>query len=92
MYLLNCTNCDDIQRLTQKPRTCECGQCLGAVDASGNHPEVQGFHARVLQIDWEQYDSAAPNEPKTWTVCYSQRHASETQSTVPPPSRRHTER
>lgn len=87
MYLLNCTKCDDIQRLVQKPRYCECGECRGAVDSTGNHPEVQGFHARLLKIDWEQYDSAAPGEPKTWTVCYSDQHGSQKLPSAPPTGR-----
>jgi hypothetical protein len=70
MFLLNCKNCDDVQRLVTKVRRCECGQSSGFLDAMGEQPHIEGDHARLVKIHWEQYDSAVEGEPKTWVLCY----------------------
>lgn len=68
MYLLNCRNCDDVLRLGPHVRRCDCGQTSGHLDGTRIPPIVEGFHARVLKIDWEQYDSAVPGETRRWQV------------------------
>jgi hypothetical protein len=53
MLLLNCTRCDDVVKLVEKERRCECGL------TTGWHTDdqlVTGGPHRVLTIDWEVYD------------------------------------
>jgi len=54
MLLLNCTRCDDVVKLVEKVRTCECGAARGKLSDSG---EVEALgSARVLAINWRSYD------------------------------------
>lgn len=66
MYLLNCRACDDVVKLIEKPRTCECGRSRGGIDGNGD-PSVQG-NARVLTIAWEAYDGITEGESRPFTV------------------------
>ena len=71
MFLLNCTNCDDVQRLSLKVRYCECAQSRGVLHPRTELPKVEGLHARIIEIPWEQYDRAIEGETQTWRVCYA---------------------
>jgi hypothetical protein len=54
LLLLNCTRCDDVVKLVEKVRICECGGTRGKVDEDGN-VEALGS-PRVLSIAWRVYD------------------------------------
>lgn len=62
--LLNCRTCEDIVRLTDKIRTCECGSSRGRMTnlPEGNEPHIQGSSARVLAMQFEDYDRLVPGE------------------------------
>lgn len=64
MYLLNCSECDDIQLLVDKPRTCECGKAQGRLAKS--RPVLEGTTARLFVIPWESYDLAATGLVGQW--------------------------
>lgn len=54
MLLLNCIRCDDVVKLIEKVRICECGATHGRVSDDG---EVEALGSpRVLSIGWEVYD------------------------------------
>lgn len=53
MKLLNCTRCDDVVKLVDNGRGCECGASYGRLRDEA--PDVTG-PCRVLTIDWEVYD------------------------------------
>jgi hypothetical protein len=57
MKLMNCTRCDDVVKLVDKIRFCECGMCQGVAGEDGS-VDVGGA-ARVLTIAWETYDGLA---------------------------------
>ncbi len=57
MKLMNCTRCDDVVKLVDKGRTCECGLCEGIITADGS--VVVNGTGRVLTIAWEVYDGLA---------------------------------
>ncbi len=66
-FLLNCRDCDDILRLEDGlRRPCMCGHSTAAFDSRGK-VMVSG-NARLIEISYEDYDSAAPGEPKRWKV------------------------
>jgi hypothetical protein len=54
MLLLNCTRCDDVVKLVEGLRACECGATLGKADEDGNVETIGP--ARVLSIAWRVYD------------------------------------
>jgi len=54
LLLLNCTRCDDVVKLVETVRICECGATRGKVS---DHGDVEALGSpRVLSIDWEAYD------------------------------------
>ena len=57
MKLLNCTRCDDVVKLVDKERACECGLSRGRV-LEDSCVELHG-PARILIIAWEDYDGLA---------------------------------
>lgn len=65
LFLMNCQACDDVVKLIEKTRNCECGHSSGQL----THPTyfVTGA-ARVLAIRWEDYDAAIEGEPRPFTV------------------------
>ncbi len=70
MILLNCQSCDDVVRLTDQNRHCECRRSSGWV-SSAPSPHG-GAHitgpARVLSISWESYDGIIEGEQRPFTV------------------------
>ena len=63
--LLNCRSCEDILRLTEKRRTCECGKSTGnmvKVKGGGEEPHIDGTYARILAMQFEDYDRLVPGE------------------------------
>lgn len=83
MYLLNCTACDDILRIGDKVRRCECGRCgawqgMKMPDASFTRLQPPGAAPnealwltgawRVIRIPWEEYDGAAQGSRRSWSV------------------------
>ena len=66
ILLLNCRVCDDIVRVHEdSPRICFCGQSAAKfVDGEFVHTGT----SRVIEIELEEYDGAAPGEPRRWTV------------------------
>jgi len=66
ILLLNCRQCDDIQRLHEEmPRTCLCGKSAGRFTLAGF---VCSGPARILEISIEEYDGAGPGENRRWRV------------------------
>jgi hypothetical protein len=66
IQLLNCRICDDILRVHEEmPRTCLCGK--SAARYTGKEFSFTGS-CRILIIDIEEYDGAAPGKPRKWTV------------------------
>lgn len=64
ILLLNCRQCDDIQRLHEEmPRTCLCGKSAGRFDGKSF---VCSGPARLFEIAIEEYDGAAPGEDRKW--------------------------
>lgn len=61
LFLMNCRNCEDVQRITEKLRRCECGKTEAVVLKSGA-PEVRGVYGRILAMNFEDYDKLAPGE------------------------------
>ncbi len=54
LLLLNCTRCDDVVKLVEKVRICECGGARGKASDNG---EVEALgSARVLAVGWKAYD------------------------------------
>jgi hypothetical protein len=66
MMLLNCTHCDDLVALTDKPRSCVCGRSTGRMEGSQS-PVISGT-ARLAEIPWEDYDGAASGEWRRWRL------------------------
>lgn len=67
LLLLNCVCCDDIVRLVEARRACECGRSEGWITLTG--AVVKSIvTARVLEIDWESYDGIAEGESRHFTV------------------------
>ncbi len=66
LWLLNCTRCDDVQRIVERQRGCECDSVHAMLDIHGK-PHLIG-PGRILTIPWEAYDGAAPGDQRTWTV------------------------
>lgn len=64
--MLNCLNCDDVLRLVEAERKCECGKSSGSCSARG--AIATSGPVRVLQIPWEHYDRARPGEDQSWFV------------------------
>ena len=66
MLLLNCRVCDDILRAhDDMPRSCLCG--ASRTETVNEELRFIG-HCRVLEIEVEQYDGAAPGQDRTWRV------------------------
>lgn len=65
LRLLNCTHCDDVVKLVDKERICECGMSRGS--DSGAEVRVSG-PARVLAIEWEVYDGLAEGIERPFRV------------------------
>ena len=66
ILLLNCRSCDDILRLDEeRGRACLCG--MSAARFVAGKWMVSG-NARLLKIDFEQYDGAAKGLKRTWEV------------------------
>lgn len=64
ILLLNCRNCDDILRLNDDvARSCLCGQSKATIE---DGEVVTTGPSRIFEIDYEQYDGAAPGENKIW--------------------------
>lgn len=73
MILLNCTKCDDMVVLGDKPRSCLCGGCTGRlVEAPGSVPTVSG-PARLAEIPWEAYDMASGGDWQRWRLLLPKR-------------------
>lgn len=67
IWLLNCRRCDDIFRVTERMRSCECAHASGQLDAL-EVPQVEGLQARLLSIEWEDYDGVIEGESRQWKV------------------------
>lgn len=65
--LLNCRRCDDIVKLIEKSRSCECGASSGRLENESAGAEVTG-PARVLLIPWESYDGIVEGEERAFQV------------------------
>jgi hypothetical protein len=66
MKLLNCRRCDDVQKLVEQERTCECGVTKGSISSKGQL-SLSG-PGRVFEIDWEAYDGIAEGEERAFGV------------------------
>jgi hypothetical protein len=67
MKLMNCRRCDDIVKAVLKARSCECGssECRELEDGQ---IQVAGA-ARVIAIQWCEYDAATPDDaPYHWEI------------------------
>jgi hypothetical protein len=71
MKLLNCRQCDDVVKLVDKTRTCECGQSTGRMVKGTGAPleatTVSG-PARVFELPWSEYDQAAGGDWQRWRM------------------------
>jgi hypothetical protein len=65
MYLLNCRACDDVVKLVEKERSCECGRSKGV---STPLLTATTGPARTLVISWEAYDGITEGESRPFTV------------------------
>lgn len=65
MYLLNCRACDDVVKLIEKERSCECGRSKGV---STPLLTATTGPARTLVIAWEAYDGITEGESRPFTV------------------------
>lgn len=66
ILLLNCRHCEDILRLQEDlSRTCFCGKSAGRF--IGKEFVISG-PSRMIEIDIEEYDGAAPGEARKWRV------------------------
>lgn len=70
MKLLNCKKCDDVLKLVDKPRSCECGQSTGrVVMGTGERETVTTTGpARIFEIPWPEYDQASGGEWQQWRL------------------------
>lgn len=69
MKLLNCKRCDDLVKLVDKQRACECRQSTGRiVQVSGVESVDVTGPARVFEIPWQEYDQAAGGEWQRWRL------------------------
>ena len=66
MMLLNCTQCDDLLKLVDRVRTCECGRSSGHLTPP--RPPVVTGPARLIEIPWEQYDLASGGHWQRWRL------------------------
>lgn len=66
LKLLNCRRCDDVLKLIEKERVCECGGCRGRVSEAGEVTATGS--ARVLTIGWEAYDGIEEGETRPFSV------------------------
>ena len=67
MKLLNCTRCDDVVKLVETLRSCECECSSGKTEFGGTEVHLTG-PARVLTIDWEVYDGLAEGNERPFGV------------------------
>ena len=65
MKLLNCRRCDDVVKLVEDERSCECGLSHGRLHEGA---AVTTGPVRLLAIDWETYDGMAPGETREFSV------------------------
>lgn len=66
ILLLNCRSCDDILRLDEdRPRPCSCG---GSAARFVKGEWMLSGNARLLKIDFEEYDGAAKGLRRVWEV------------------------
>lgn len=65
MFLLNCRACDDVVKLVDKERSCECGRSKGVSTALLT---ATTGPARTLVISWEAYDGITEGESRPFTV------------------------
>lgn len=66
--LLNCRACDDIVCIQdERTRACLCGHSVARWNFQTRQHDLSGPF-RILEIPWEEYDSALPGEPKKWSV------------------------
>jgi hypothetical protein len=61
MKLLYCPNCEDVVRLTNKVRTCECGRVCGLYIDRVNAIYNRGI---PLGIDWTTFLDVLDNQPE----------------------------
>jgi hypothetical protein len=69
--LLNCKKCDDVLKLVDKPRSCECGQSTGRTGpagAAGTETVTTSGPARIFEIPWQEYDQASGGEWQRWRL------------------------
>lgn len=67
MKLINCRRCDDVVKIVEKMRVCECGQSAGR-ELDGERVYVSG-PCWVLGIAWMEYDGAGKDAPpRSWSV------------------------
>lgn len=64
MKLLFCKKCEDLFRLTQKPRSCSCGETHGRYLKDGIHAEYRGENAVPLFISNGSFLQAVFYQPK----------------------------
>jgi hypothetical protein len=68
MRLLNCRACDDIVCIQDdRTRACLCGTSMATWNERTKTHDICGTF-RIIEIPWEEYDSALPGEPKKWFV------------------------
>jgi len=68
IQLFNCRACDDIQAaLEEVPRTCFCGKSACRFDGKTKTFVVSG-PVRIIEIEIEEYDRAAPGEDRKWRL------------------------
>jgi hypothetical protein len=67
MYLLNCRACDDVVKLVEKSRSCECGKSSGLLNGVGGLYWLIG-PCRALAITWEAYDGITEGESRPFIV------------------------
>jgi len=64
LRLLNCRHCDDIVKLIETERLCECGKTRGFL--RGEELVITGS-PRVFALEWEAYDGIAEGESRAIT-------------------------
>jgi hypothetical protein len=66
LLLMNCRRCDDVVKLVEKERACECGLARGKETDAGE-VTVTGS-VRVFTITWEAYDGIEEGESRGFGV------------------------
>lgn len=65
MYLLNCKKCDDVVKLVDQLRRCECGHSSGQL--LHEQPVLTGS-ARLVELPWTEYDNASAGDWQRWRI------------------------